>query len=309
VKVHYNIWRSFGIFFVLFGFLNSGFASEYESIDLPSCTLSVKQPNVVADENIPALLFLNGIPESSIIWDPLVEELQKIRVGNPLIQMDLPGTGSSRFKSGIETSFTSQRQCLKEYMDAMGENFIPVIHDIAGPVFIPLIRDSGIPAFILFNTILKPSAFNPPFPMNMARCPDFGAFFVDMMPYWMFRNLYLNEGFGRPEVVEDDLLRRIYNQIDGRQLNSVLQGFELNRTTDEAILAGIEPARPRLVIWGMADKLIDQGQFSSIEPFLSRQDCAYLLLRQAKHFLMVDYAERVAKKISTWLEHSAKFQQ
>ena len=292
MKAHYLLLLTFALL---------PFVALAELIELPNCTLSVTE--ISGDPSYLPLLMVNGIPTSSLIFTPLIAELGKRNLPNPIIRLDLPGTGNSRMHRPDYT-WTTQRECLRAFLKYTGP-VIPVIHDVAGPIMLPLLKSSDIPAFVLFDTIVKPSAFTPRFPMSLAQIKGFGPTAVDAIPFAVFAMMYGAEGFGRPEKVCADLLMGLYRSMRGDQVFRNMSAFELDAGTDRLILAGLNENLPHLVLWGQRDKMIG-AQFSYLPNAYRR---AARVFPEGKHFLMIDFAAEVAEELTSWLQAHSYFLQ
>jgi pimeloyl-ACP methyl ester carboxylesterase len=248
----------------------------------------------------PEWIFFNGVPVSGSIWEPLVTELQS-RIQNTLVVVDLPGTGGSRL-AGDNTTWSLQRAAVREYLANRGE-FVLLVHDIAGPIVLPLLSgEARAEGVVLFNTILRPSRFEPLFLMRILQIPWLGWVAAAAIPCSIYSVLLRRLGLERPGRVPRALLVKIHAETLGqgrwRQLHAAMRGFELDERTDDAIQHGLAsvPRRP-LVIWGDADPSLG-AQLSHLEGMSVTFDHRHL--PRGRHFAMLDHPSEIAAWLAAW---------
>lgn len=268
--------------------------------ELAQCVLHERELTVRGTQALATIIMVNGVPASSRIYEGLATELLR-PLNAKVILLDLPGTGRSYLKKG-KYSWTRQRQCLQRYLAYQAPHIL-VVHDIAGPIAIPLVGEvSTIKHLVVLNTIIRPSEFEPVFPMSCMRgCGLLAKPVSYSMPFYLYESRFRELGIQRNEKIDSEQIRAIYddmrwNKGKGR-LVEVMRGFELERESDQKIALGLAHTVPQLFIWGQADPTLGQELLKLPKPASWR---AIVRLQQAKHFLMMDYKKEVAQAIVDW---------
>jgi pimeloyl-ACP methyl ester carboxylesterase len=269
-------------------------------IELSDCIIHERTISQSPDSTGPLFVMVNGVPVTSLIYLDLACELVK-RLDARVILADLPGTGRSYLKDGCY-SWSRQRECLGDYLSRQ-DHHILVVHDISGPIALPLVSElSVIDRLVVMDTIIKPSEFSPPFPMNWLR----SYFFISkpvayLMPFFIYEYKFRDMGISRNDKVPSEQIESIYGELcynygKGR-LVEVMNGFELNPGTDRAIRRGLARDIPQLFIWGGMDPALGLERYK-LPPLTRNQQM--VLIPQAKHFLMLDFHDEVANAIVDW---------
>lgn len=250
----------------------------------------------------PEFVMVNGIPVTSMIYQPLIEELQEKGVKAKFTRVDFPETGKS-FLRGDKVSWTTLRQCMDEYLQTK-KNFTLLLHDVSGPVTMPLIKDHAhrMRGLVILNTILKTNGFSPEFPLNIIQM-DVGEALSYVIPGWFYRAEIRRIGIDRQFDVSWWFLRNLYREFKKDRgtlrTHQILQGFETSAQTDIAINAGLDAKIPKLFVWGEADSFLgDQHVHINKRAW----NTTFHLLPDAKHFLMLDYYPELATFIRDWIE-------
>jgi pimeloyl-ACP methyl ester carboxylesterase len=239
---------------------------EYK-VTLSNCQLHIStMTNRSQASSSESYIMVNGVPATSRIYFDLAQELT-LQSGANTVLIDLPGTGQSTLID--ETySWNTQRSCLTEYLNNQHAHTL-VVHDIAGQVLIPAKSElEKTEKLVILNTILKPSEFEPPFPMSCLKdCGIFTKPMAMMMPHFMFESKYEEIGLENEEHVDELTIAGIYNELmadDGMDdLILVMRGFELNEASDEAISSGLAVTKPMLFIWGLDDPALGGLNFKN----------------------------------------------
>ncbi len=289
-----------GISLLIASVLISSADAQSFPLEFESCRLNVREFVHEGAQGLPIILF-NGIPATGGIYRELVQNLA-IRIPNPLMVVDLPQTGRSQLthlRDISETSWTRQRACVNEFLRIQPAHLL-LVHDIAGPVVIPLLNGAiKTRGLIILNTILKPSAFEPVLEMKLIAKSKWLA---EHMPEWMFLNSLKRLGFDSDRIVPRQRLQELFKEVsfdDGLlKLHFILRGFDLSEPSDALIERGLQHPIPQLVIWGLADPSLGQQLSFLPAPHGPREVVGF---SNARHFLMVDYAEETSEKIHEWL--------
>ena len=288
---------------------DSVYSSQYQrdfgevlerDIELSGCVIHERTISQSPDSSVPLFVMVNGVPVTSLIYLDLAYELVK-RLDARVILADLPGTGRSYLKDG-DYSWSRQRECLGDYLRRQ-DHHILVVHDISGPVALPLVNELAvIDKLVVMNTIIKPSEFSPPFPMNWLR----SYFFISkptayLMPFFIYEYKFRDMGISRNDKVPTEQIEVIYDELcynygKGR-LVEVMNGFELTPGTDRAIRKGIARDIPQLFIWGEMDPALGLERYN-LPPLTKNQKM--VLIPEAKHFLMLDFQDEIADAIVDW---------
>lgn len=239
----------------------------------------------------PLLIFINGVPVTSLIYDQLAQALNA-QLERSVLMVDLPGTGKSH---NTDYSWSASQACLHEFLRNIERDFILVVHDIAGPISIPLLADTNLKTrgAIIFNTVLSPTNFRPVFPMNVIRAPLIGAVVSSLMPPCYFEKEIRRLGIARNAQVSSQAIRMLYDdfaQESGKQrLHAVMRGFELTTEREAKITEGLQSTLPKLAIWGIADPAL-----GTQHEYLTRGSHIELQrIQAAKHFLMLDQIDEI----------------
>lgn len=246
----------------------------------------------------PAWIFFNGVPASGAVWAPLVEAL-RTHLRNRLLVVDLPGTGGSRIRSGPST-WSRQRALVAEYL-ARRPAAVLVVHDIAGPVVLPLLgRRTATRGVAVFNTIARPSVFEPLAAMRLLQLPVLGTLAARATTGWLYAAGLRRFGLAHPERVAGSLVRRLFEECFGggrwKQLSETMRGFELDVPTDEALERGLRSAAGRpLVLWARGDPSLADQTAMLIAPGRDVE-----VLPEARHFAMLDHAAQAADALCRW---------
>lgn len=266
-------------------------------LEFDTCKLHVRKmgnPSTLAP-----LLMVNGVPTTSLIYQNLAQELAEL-TNREIITIDLPGTGKSRNKS---YTWSDSEQCLRSYVKSLDRSVVLLVHDIAGPVTLPLLADKSlnISAAIILNTILKPNAFRPVFPMSLVRTPVVGAVAAPLLPFFYFSKEFRSKGIDRNDMISREELKDLYRDFSrgcGKfRFYRVMRGFELDSLRTTRVQTGLSTQMPKLVIWGLSDPSLG-SQFSHVNLIKNAHVKTY---KDAKHFLMLDYASEIAHDIQAWL--------
>ncbi len=273
------------------------FASEKLLEVNATCKLHVRKSG--NSSTLSPLVMINGVPTTSLIYQNLIDELHLL-TNREIIAVDLPGTGKSRNK---RYSWTDSEQCLQAYLKSFDKDFVLLIHDISGPVTLPLLKDKtlNISGVVILNTILKPDAFSPVFPMSLVRTPVVGAVAAPLLPFFYFSKEFRSKGIDRNDMISREELKSLYKDFSrgcGKfRFHRVMRGFELDALRTERVKDGLATKLPKLVVWGLSDPSLG-SQFLHVNLIQNAQVKTY---KNAKHFLMLDYASEIAYDVHSWL--------
>ncbi|GAA4121300.1 alpha/beta hydrolase [Nocardioides fonticola] len=133
--------------------------------------------------DLPIVLGVHGIPESSASWQGLMRELDgEARV----VVIDLPGFGESDKPRGLDLSLPSLAVWLGDAVEAHLGPDVAVhlaVHDIGGPVGIlwAQAHPQRLASLTVLNTTLFVEHFKPPLPAVVAAVPVVGRRLVTAM--------------------------------------------------------------------------------------------------------------------------------
>jgi len=269
-------------------------------LEFGSCQLHIRKSG--NPSSLAPLVMINGVPTTSLIYQNLTQELAELTL-REIIAVDLPGTGKSRNKT---YTWTQSEQCLQSYLKSLDKDFLLLVHDIAGPVILPLLTDKSlkIAGVVILNTILKPDAFQPVFPMSLVRTPVVGAVAAPLLPFFYFSKEFRSKGIARNDDISREDLKELYKDFSkgcGKfRFHRVMRGFELDSLRTRRVKDGLATHTPKLVIWGLSDPSLG-SQYSHVALVKNAQVKTY---KEAKHFLMLDYANEIAHDIHAWLRSS-----
>jgi pimeloyl-ACP methyl ester carboxylesterase len=278
----------------------TGHTGETRQTPAGECSLHTRRIGNSEQPRGPLFITVNGVPTTSLIYQGLGEALVK-RLNADVLLVDLPGTGGSRLHSG-NYSWTAQRECLRAYL-AQQPDFTLVVHDVAGAILLPLLDElPQIRRVVVFNTVLKPSEFSPPFPLNCLRsCLFLSKPLAYATPFWFIEYRIRDLGIVHNERVDRATIRALFDDVrqDGGmgRLVEVMRGFELTREADAAIDKGLAHDIPQLFIWGRSDPALGH-ELDHLPPGGSQRQVH--VLERAKHYLMLDHAEESAEVIAQW---------
>lgn len=266
----------------------------------PGCTLFERRVGDPAKNKGPLFIAVNGVPTTSLIYLDMAQALVA-RLDAVVIMVDFPGTGGSRLDDG-NYSWSAERRCLRAYLAQQPDHTL-VVHDIGGPVLLPLMGEmQTLRRVVVMNSVLKPSEFSPPFPMNCMR----SCFFLSKplayaAPFRFYEYRFRALGLTHDDRVPRTKIRAVYDELrhDGGmgRLVDVVKGFELDTATDAAIAAGLAHDIPQLFIWGIRDPALGK-ELHKLPPGGARRQIH--VIEQAKHFPMMDFAEETVEIISRW---------
>lgn len=271
-----------------------------EQVDLPTCTLQTRIIQKPTGSAGPHFIMMDGVPLSGAVFQPLAERLAK-RLGATSTLIDFPGVGRSRLK-GEHHGWVPLRECLRAYLATQPPHTF-VLADLAMPVVAPLLKESPqIRKLVVMNSVLMPSQLHPPFPLNFLRCcPRLATAVGGIMPDALFENRIKAIGLGRPEKsspAEIQALTVEMRQNNGlQQLAKLMNHIELNHEADRSIRDGLVTPIPQLYLWGAADPALG-ADYKSLHPLAAHQ--RLIVFPQARHFLMIDFADETADAIATW---------
>jgi pimeloyl-ACP methyl ester carboxylesterase len=76
-----------------------------------------------------------------------------------------------------------------------------------------------------------------------------------------------------------------------------MNDIELDQAADRQIRDGLSTQIPQLYLWGEADPVLG-AEHKSLQPLAAHQ--RLILFPQARHFLMLDFADEAAEAIADW---------
>lgn len=274
--------------------------STKEMIDLPTCALHLRIIKESTEGTGPRFIMMDGVPLSGAVFQHLAERLSQ-RMGADSVLIDFPGVGRSALK-GANYGWNSLRECLRAYL-ATQPSSILVLGDLALPVIAPLFHElSNLRGAIILNSVIKPSELHPPFPLNFLRCCPRRAVAVgSITPLFVFEKRIRYLGLGRPESVNKEEIRSLCAEIRQdhglNRLARLMNDIELNTETDRAIQDSLALPLPQLFIWGEADPVLGL-EYKKLPPLSGHQ--RLIVIPQARHFLMIDFADEAAEAIAKW---------
>lgn len=285
--------------------LGANLSVRERQIELPLCVLRERTVSSAGGTMGPIFFMLNGVPVTSLIYENLAVRLAD-QLNASARMVDLPGTGGSVLSTGTDNySWTRQRACLENFLESQ-KPFYLILHDLAGPVLLPALpRLDNLQGVVVLNTVLQASTLSPPFPLNWLR--HSGPLAKPMaysMPFFFYEWRLRKIGFARNEQVDSEWLRALFD--DMRQENGMgrlvqlMQGLELTVASDRAIQSGLATEIPMLFIWGQQDPVLGK-ELSRLS--LQRPNQQIKMLANAKHFLMVDFADEIGETIALWMKN------
>ena len=247
------------------------------------------------------LILFNGVPVTGLIFEPTAVQLVERKNNLRVIVADLPGTGGSHLRD-TSYSWSTQRDCIFEFLSGRQDYYL-LVHDAAGPVILPLLPQlEGLEGIIILNTVLKPTALDPPFPLNFMHNSRLAKPFARFTPFFYYNSRIRSLGVTHDERVGKEFMRRLFEDTKKNtgmaRLTEVMRGFELSRRSDSLIAAGLADTRPQLVIWADEDPVLGD-QYHYLTPGHRRRIVHHI--PEAKHFFMLDFATETATQITEWL--------
>ena len=281
----------------------TAYTAEMHEIPAGDCRVHSRRIDNPGHTQGPLFITVNGVPTTSLIYQRLGEALEK-RLDADVLMVDLPGTGGSRLHSG-NYNWSTQRECLRAYLTQQPD-FTLVVHDVAGPILLPLLDElPQIRRVVVFNTVLKPSVFSPPFPLNCLRsCLFLSKPLAYAAPFWFYEYRVRDLGIAHDERVDRATIRAVFDEVrqDGGmgRLVDVMKGFELTQESDAAIGKGLAHDIPQLFIWGRGDPALSQ-ELDHLPPGSPQRRVQ--ILEQAKHYPMLDFVDESSAIISDWYQN------
>lgn len=271
-----------------------------ERIDLPTCTLQLRVIKGSAEAAGPRFIMMDGVPLSGAVFNRLGERLAA-RLDATSTLIDFPGVGRSTLK-GTHYGWNPLRQCLRTYLATQPPHLF-ILGDMAMPVIAPLLNVSPqIRKLVVLNSVIKPSQLHPAFPLNFLRCcPQLAATIGGIVPDALLENRVRAIGLGHPEQSDPEAVHALtveMRQNNGlRRLARLMNDIELNEETDRLIRDGLATPIPQLYLWGEADPVLG-NEYTVLQPLAAHQ--RLIVFPQARHFLMIDFADEVVDAIANW---------
>jgi pimeloyl-ACP methyl ester carboxylesterase len=271
-----------------------------EIIELPTCSLQLRIIKASEAASGPRIIMMDGVPLSGAVFQNLGDQLS-VRLDATSILIDFPGVGGSSL-NGKHYGWSPLRECLRQYLATQPPSII-VLGDLAMPVVAPLLHElPKIQALVVLNSVIKPSEVHPPFPLSFMRCcPRTAVLFGTITPGVFFKKRIRDVGLGRPDKVSQEEIDSLYagmRENHGlRRLARLVNDIELDEETDRLILDGLATPIPQLFLWGEADPALG-SEYKKLPAFTANQHL--IVIQQAKHFLMMDYADELAEAIAAW---------
>lgn len=276
------------------------YTTETRELPAGDCQVHTRRIGAPTSAHGPLFIAVNGVPTTALIYQDLSEALAQ-RLDAQVLMVDLPGTGGSRLLHA-DYNWSTQRACLRAYL-AQQPDFTLIVHDVAGPILLPLLGEvPQLRRVVVFNTVLKPSAFSPPFPLNCLRsCLFLSKPLAYAAPYWFYEYRVRDLGIAHNKRVESATIRAVFDEL--RQDNGmgrlveVMKGFDLTETADRDIADGLARDIPQLFIWGRQDPALGD-ELDHLPADSTRREVQ--VLDEARHYPMLDFADEAADLIVRW---------
>lgn len=300
--LRWQLYVPFYTFFIIFLAPQAQAGMTEEVVDLPTCSLHLRVIEGSAQAAGARFIMMDGVPLSGAVFKNLGERLA-VRLDATSTLIDFPGVGGS-ILNGENYGWTPLRECLRAYLATQPANIL-VVGDLAMPVMAPLVHEfPKIQGLVIFNSVIKPSELHPPFPMSFMRCcPRLAVAVGSITPGVFFEKRIRDVGLGRPDRVSPEEIHALYVEMRKnhglRRLARLMNDIELNEETDRLILDGLATPIPQLYLWGEADPVLG-SEYKKLPAFTAHQ--RLIVIPQARHFLMIDYAEEVTDAIASWHE-------
>ncbi len=270
------------------------FDESSTSVSIHDCKLFVRHlnSNKSTNENAPRVIAINGVPVSSWVYRDFAIRIAKM--GWSIDLLDLPGTGHSTLEA--PTRWGKQRACIEQYLKAVPQNYILILHDISGPIVLPFIDElPKLRGLFVLNSVIKTYGFKPIAPMSTLR----KHFLGDLTILFMGREKYKNEikKIGLKKDVDDYWLDQILTDMRegdsiGR-LTTIMRSFDSSKLLDSKIAKNIASFEgPKFAVWGLADPSLGNLSYYAKGVF---GETNYLEIPDAKHFFMMDFSSELAK--------------
>lgn len=261
-------------------------------IDVLGCPI-----HVVERGQGPTILFIHGNPDSSRMWDPIIDVLA---VSYRCIALDLPGYGASDVPDGFDYTLPAQAEFLEMASVAMGLSApVHVVgHDFGGICAAAwmALYPQRFRSFVVINSAFS-ARYLWHFWAHVWRTPWLGEFSMRTMTRAVF-GLGLRRGSHRLPNAHIDAT---YALLSPTVKRTMLRHY---RAVDSASFAGWEERYqqsagrvPVLALWGEGDPYIPSDMADTFHPR------RIVRFADAGHWLPVVEPRAVSNEISAFLAH------
>lgn len=243
------------------------------------------------------VVFIHGIPTWGFLWERWIATLAPT---HRVLIPDLMGFGFSDKSDHFDRSIARQAEAIDAWMDQLGVPSATVVaHDIGGGVALRLatLYPERVSRLCIMNSVCYDS-----WPIEMMLQlghPEARRTMSASTTMGMLKHA-LKMGFGvspQPDVL-DGLLAPYSTEVGKLSLIRNAAALNTNLTTElTPLLSGI--AAPTLIVWGEDDKfqLVDYGERLATDI----PDAKIVRIPEARHFVMVDRHDEVAKHVRAFL--------
>ena len=242
------------------------------------------------------VLLIHGFPQSSYMWEPVVEAAAD--AGRRAVAPDLPGYGDSSPDS--PGTWERHIEAIERFRQALGLERVTLgLHDWGGLIGLRWAFDHGTPvsALVLSNTgFFADTQWH-----NLARAlrtPGQGEQLMDNLTKDAMATMIRDVG-GRLSDEAIDEYWKAFETPEGR-----MGMLELYRSGDfeklrpyEGQVASMDV--PALILWGENDPTVPVAAARRFEGEI--RDTEVIILEQASHFLYDDEPERCAREVAAFL--------
>jgi len=250
-------------------------------------------------KNAPPVLLIHGVPESSLLWKPIIPEI--VALGFRTIAPDLPGFGQSeRFKT--ESTWENYLIFVNEFLEALGlETIHLIVHDWGGLIGLRWTCDypNQVESLIISDSSLIPGYKWHPMARKW-RTPGEGEKVMESMTN---KELWMENMKKEIPAVDEAILEDFYYIYLTKESRNVI--LELYRSANKQLIEPYqklsEVKAPVTILWGENDPYISyEFAYKTRDQQLSQAKVH--VIPDTGHFIHIEAPEKVVPHIRSHFE-------